>query len=43
MESKIELIDNIIRLVLINQWNEPCGAFHSDKFTTDEELMVDSF
>lgn len=43
MDSKIELIDNIIRLVLINQWNEPCGAFHSDKFPTDEELMVDSF
>ena len=33
MDSKIELIDNIIKLVLNNDDIEPCGAFEED----DEE------
>ena len=37
MDSKIELIDTIIKLVLINEWIEPCGAFDEDEFADDEE------
>ena len=33
MDSKIELIDTIIKLVLVNDDIEPCGAFEED----DEE------
>lgn len=30
LDSKLELITNIIRLVLSNKWIEPCGAFDSE-------------
>ena len=37
MDSKIELIDTFIKLVLTNELIEPCGAFDSDEFADDEE------
>ena len=43
MDTKIELIDTIIKLVLINDDIEPCGAFEEDdefdkyEFADDEE------
>lgn len=42
LDSKIELITNIIWLVLTNKWIEPSRAFDSDELADDEELMISS-
>ena len=41
MDTKIELIDTIIKLVLINNDIEPCGAFDEDDDEFDEYEFAD--